>query len=95
MPTLNDPALANGAVISPNNQFLALLGDQKSGVNVETPLSTMIDAFNKALDARGGTGNNNAPINLYIDGTKFARITNAYNSSETRRRGVNLVTGGA
>lgn len=95
MPTLNIPALANGAVISPNNQFLALLGDQKSGVNVETPLSTMIDAFNKALDARGGTGNNNAPINLYIDGTKFARITNAYNSSETRRRGVNLVTGGA
>lgn len=95
MPTLNVPALANGAVISPNNQFLALLGDQRSGVNVETPLSTMIDAFNKALDARGGTGNNNAPINLYIDGTKFARITNAYNSSETRRRGVNLVTGGA
>lgn len=95
MPTLNVPALANGAVISPNNQFLALLGDQRSGVNVETPLSTMIDAFNKALDARGGTGNNNAPINLYIDGTKFARITNAYNSNETRRRGVNLVTGGA
>lgn len=95
MPTLNVPALANGAVISPNNQFLALLGDQRSGVNVETPLSTMIDAFNKALDARGGMSNNNAPINLYIDGTKFARITNAYNSSETRRRGVNLVTGGA
>lgn len=95
MPSLNIPALANGAVISPNNQFLALLGDQKSGVNVETPLSTMIDAFNKALDARGGTSNNNTPINLYIDGTKFARITNAYNSSETRRRGVNLVTGGA
>lgn len=93
--SLDIPALANGAVISPNNQFLALLGDQKSGVNVETPLSTMIDAFNKALDARGGTGNNNTPINLYIDGTKFARITNAYNSSETRRRGVNLVTGGA
>lgn len=95
MPSLNVPALANGAVISPNNQFLALLGDQRSGVNVETPLSTMIDAFNKALDARGGMSNNNAPINLYIDGTKFARITNAYNSSETRRRGVNLVTGGA
>ena len=53
----------------------------------------MVEAFNKALDARGNTGSN-APINLYIDGTKFARITNAYNSSETRRRGVNLVTGG-
>ena len=92
--SLDIPALANGAVISPNSEFLALLGDQKNGVNVETPLSTMVEAFNKALDARGNTGSN-APINLYIDGTKFARITNAYNSSETRRRGVNLVTGGA
>lgn len=89
------PALANGAVISPNSEFLALLGDQKSGVNVETPLSTMIDAFNAALDARGGTGNSSQPIELYIDGAKFARITGPYNTSETRRRGVSLVTGGA
>lgn len=89
------PALASGAVISPNSEFLAMLGDQKNGVNIETPLSTMIDAFNQALDARGGTGGSNSPIDLYIDGTKFARIMNAYNSSESRRRGVNLVAGGA
>lgn len=93
--TSDIPALANGAVISPNSEFLALLGDQKSGVNVETPLSTMIDAFNAALDARGGTGNSSQPIELYIDGAKFARITGPYNSGETRRRGVSLVTGGA
>ena len=92
---LDIPALANGAVISPNSEFLALLGDQKSGVNIETPLSTMIDAFNAALDARGGTGNSSQPIELYIDGAKFARITGPYNSGETRRRGVSLVTGGA
>lgn len=93
--SLDIPAFANGAVISPNSEFLALLGDQKSGVNVETPLSTMIDAFNAALDARGGTGNSSQPIELYIDGAKFARITGPYNSGETRRRGVSLVTGGA
>jgi hypothetical protein len=94
--SMNDvPALANGAVISPNSEFLALLGDQKSGVNIETPLSTMIDAFNAALDARGGNGNSSQPIELYIDGAKFARITGPYNSGETRRRGVSLVTGGA
>lgn len=93
--SLDIPALANGAVISPNSEFLALLGDQKSGVNVETPLSTMIDAFNAALDARGGTGNSSQPIELYIDGAKFARITGPYNSGETRRRGVSLVAGGA
>lgn len=92
---LDIPALANGAVISPNSEFLALLGDQKSGVNIETPLSTMIDAFNAALDARGGTGNSSQPIELYIDGAKFARITGPYNTGETRRRGVSLVAGGA
>lgn len=92
---LDIPALANGAVISPNSEFLALLGDQKSGVNVETPLSTMIDAFNAALDARGGAGNSSQPIELYIDGAKFARITGPYNTGETRRRGVSLVAGGA
>lgn len=42
------PALANGAVIPPNQEFLAMLGDQKSGTNIETPLSTMIEAFRQA-----------------------------------------------
>lgn len=46
------PKLAQGAVIPPNKEFLAVLGDQKSGVNIETPLDTMIEAFNAAN--RGG-----------------------------------------
>ena len=40
--------LAEGGVIPPNNEFLALLGDQKHGVNIESPLSTMVEAFNQA-----------------------------------------------
>ena len=51
---LDIPQLAKGAVIQPNNPFTAVLGDQTSGVNIETPLSTMIDAFNTALDGRYG-----------------------------------------
>lgn len=31
------PALATGAVIPPNREFLAVLGDQKSGTNIEAP----------------------------------------------------------
>jgi hypothetical protein len=46
------PKLARGGVIEPNNPFLAMLGDQTSGVNIETPLSTMVDAFNTSLDNR-------------------------------------------
>ena len=37
--------LAQGAVIPPNNEFMAVLGDQKKGVNIESPLSTIVDAF--------------------------------------------------
>lgn len=59
------PRLAKGAVIPPNREFLAVLGDQKSGVNIETPLDTMIQAFKKALDDMGITGNDQ-PINVQV-----------------------------
>ena len=52
------PKLANGAVIGPNNPFLAMLGDQTSGINIETPLETMLDAFKAALSEMNYNGNN-------------------------------------
>ena len=42
------PALAQGAVIPPNREFLAMLGDQKSGTNIEAPLETIVEAFRRA-----------------------------------------------
>ena len=48
------PHLAQGAVIPPNREFMAVLGDQKSGTNIETPLSTMVEAFNTAMRQNGG-----------------------------------------
>ena len=60
------PYLAQGAVIPANKEFLAVLGDQKSGINIETPLQTMIDAFNTALKANGMGGSQN--INVYLQG---------------------------
>ena len=38
------PLLAQGAVIPPNREFLAVLGDQKHGTNIEAPLSTIQEA---------------------------------------------------
>ena len=69
--TISIPRLAQGAVIPPNREFLAMLGDQKSGTNIEAPLDTMVEAFNKALDARGGT--NKEPIVLQLDGEVIAQ----------------------
>ena len=88
------PKLAQGGVIPPNKEFMAILGDQTSGVNIETPLQTMIDAFNTALNNRGG-GNGNGTINLSIDGQTFARITLDSYFSEMNRQGYNVaVLGG-
>lgn len=57
------PALAAGAVIPPNRAFLALLGDQRSGTNVEAPLDTIKQALAETLDALGGQAQ---PINIYL-----------------------------
>lgn len=38
------PRLAQGAVIPPNQEFMAVLGDQKHGTNIEAPLSTIQEA---------------------------------------------------
>lgn len=66
------PKLATGAVIPPNREFLAVLGDQKNGTNIETPLSTMVEAFRMALDQRENTADK-APIELSINGRLLAR----------------------
>lgn len=52
------PYLASGAVIPPNSPFLAMLGDQKSGTNIETPLETMKQAFKEALTESDFNTNN-------------------------------------
>ena len=38
------PMLAEGAVIPPNHKFLAMLGDQPHGTNIEAPLETIQEA---------------------------------------------------
>ncbi len=48
IPTI--PHLAKGAVIPPRQEFAAILGDQKHGTNIETPLETMKDAFRQVLN---------------------------------------------
>lgn len=43
------PYLAQGAVLPPNKPFMAVVGDQKSGVNVEAPLSTIQEAVAQVM----------------------------------------------
>ena len=85
------PRLAQGAVIPPNREFLAVLGDQRKGTNIETPLATMVEAFQMALDSRGGYSGGNTEVILEIDGREFGRAVVEQGNRENRRIGTRLV----
>lgn len=44
------PYLAQGAVIPPNAPFMAMLGDQRHGTNIEAPLSTIQEAVATVME---------------------------------------------
>ena len=54
--TLSVPALAQGAVLPPNKPFLAIVGDQKHGTNIEAPLDTIKQAVSEVVNNSSGTG---------------------------------------
>lgn len=88
IPLVNLPRLAQGAVIPPNREFMAVLGDQKSGTNIETPLATMVQAFKTALAESGYSGSNEAY--LMLDRDVLGKVVYKLNKSESNRIGVNL-----
>ena len=85
------PRLAQGAVIPPNREFLAVLGDQKQGTNIEAPLQTIVDAFNIALQGNANFGGGNTEVVLEIDGREFGRAVVEQGNKENRRIGTRLV----
>ena len=78
------PRLAQGAVIPPNREFLAVLGDQKSGTNIETPLATMVEAFKQAMAESGG---GTTTVVIQLDGKEIARSTVKNINNMTRAAG--------
>lgn len=81
---ISAPALARGAVIPPNKEFLAVLGDQKSGTNIETPLATMVEAFKQAMAELGGGA---TTVVIQLDGKEIARSTVKNINNMTRAAG--------
>lgn len=86
------PHLAHGAVIPPNREFLAVLGDQKHGTNIEAPLSTIEGALENVLARRGANGGGPVQIELIIGAKSgFTRYLSVELDDEARRKGVKLV----
>ena len=59
------PRLAQGAVIPPNREFLAVLGDQKSGYNYEVPDEKLRRLIRE--ETAGLTGGRPAEVKIYLD----------------------------
>lgn len=80
------PALARGAVIPPNKEFLAVLGDQKSGTNIEAPLDTITEAVRNALGTSDFGGNQT--VVLKIGEQEMGRLAYKLSNKEINRIGV-------
>ena len=83
------PYLAQGAVIPPNAPFMAVLGDQRHGTNIEAPLETIEQALENVLARRGSGMNDSQVIELLqaileailgieIDGETLTNAMNNY-----------------
>lgn len=86
------PYLAQGAVIPANHEFLAMLGDQTNGTNIEAPLATIQQALAEVMEAY--TGQQDITIRFAGDLAQLARVLKPYIDKEENRRGAKLVTGG-
>jgi len=80
------PALANGAVIPSNNPFLAMLGDQKKGTNIEAPLDTIKQALSEVMEKV--TPAQQGDIIIEIDGKEVFKAVRTQNTSYKKQTGV-------
>lgn len=80
------PQLAQGAVIPPNREFLAVLGDQRSGNNYEVPDAKLRQLLREELSALCGK----SEAVLMLDRDVLGRVVYQLNKAEGNRIGVSL-----
>jgi hypothetical protein len=85
------PYLATGAVIPPRAPFMAVLGDQRNGTNIEAPLDTIKQAVSDVI----GEGAIEVHNYLHFDGdlAQLGRMLKPVIDSEARRKGGSLAKG--
>ena len=94
------PYLAKGAVIPPNAPFLAMLGDQKHGTNIEAPLSTIQEAVALVMEdmVQSNIAGHEATVavlqqileavlGIELDGETLSKAINRYNRKMAVIRG--------
>lgn len=66
--TYNPPYLASGAVIPPNKEFMAVLGDQKHGMNIEAPADLIKQMVKEGIAESGTTEDRELKVYVYLEG---------------------------
>lgn len=84
------PKLAKGAILEANHPFLAILGDQTQGRNVEAPADLIKQMVKEGLSEMNRSSQMPTSINLYLDSEKVAEMTLPGLLSEMNRQGFDL-----
>ena len=95
IPRVSIPRLAQGAVIPPNREFLAVLGDQKHGTNIEAPAELIKQMAMEAMLEVGATGQTTKEEHYYLNETELMTILHKLVKGGERLQGPSLISGGA
>jgi hypothetical protein len=74
IPEISLPRLAQGTVVPPNKEFMAILGDNTKEHEIVSPISTMKQAFMEAMVEMGGAGQTTKEEHYYLDENEVMRI---------------------
>lgn len=90
------PLLAQGAVIPPNREFLAVLGDQTAGRNIEAPEGLLREIMGSQMQPLVALLQQLIEIEkdgrvMQVNDTVFARVVHSANKKESQRIGGSLI----
>jgi hypothetical protein len=88
------PRLAQGTVVPPNKEFMAVLGDNTKEHEIVSPISTMKQAFMEAMVEMGGVGQTTKEEHYYLDETELMGVVYRLFRGGERINGASLVDGG-
>lgn len=96
IPKVSIPRLAAGAVIPPNREFMAVLGDQTSGTNIEAPEALLRQMAQEAANANTELLREilqaiRAGQTIEVDRMPFGRVVRDAYDRESARAGASFV----
>ncbi len=87
------PRLATGAVLPPNKPFMAIVGDQKHGTNIEAPADLIKQMAKEAIAESGHNGQPMREEHYYLNETQLMSVVYKLVKGGERLNGNSLLGG--